>query len=495
MKSLWKYSALLICPLLASPAVASAAAGVITLGTAPNYQTFSDFGQPVALLPDGTYASIWTSWARSLDIQTQWVRPDGSPLLADGGLLVGQADYALASAVVARPAGGAFMAYVGGLTNPADFNPATDHLQVFVQAYDAAGNPLWQAGGVPAMDVAPAHLQQDFQLAAAPGGGVYVCAEEDIFDPTYGRLNLSESDIRCQRLGAGGERLWTDQGVDAGGQPGLKVLPKLLSDGHGGVLAFWSNLRDPFDNPKDPMSIEGQHLTPQGKKTWGSQGRTLRTAGISGAYSLLGNNLLLAASDGQGGAILSFNDWNGRGPVSLDVYAQRVNGAGRVLWGGAAAVATGGTQQQNDSLTATPDGGAFITVWEPNLSGEPVADRLSLYRLGPDGKVLWQRQLSAPEPGMASSDWGAHGSFDGGLLRLAWNHQPQQGVDEAGPRLIVVDLTGHPLNGSSGAPLGTGGGSRLLGGLVYDPARKQGFAVWTENDGGGTDVAGAFFNQ
>ncbi len=494
MKSLWKYSALLLCPLLASPAAASAAARVITLGTAANYQTFSDFGQSVALLPDGTYASVWTDWARTFDIQTQWVRPNGSPLLADGGLLVGKADYALASAVVARPAGGAFMAYVRGLANPAYFNPATDHLQVFVQAYDAAGNPLWQAGGVPAMDAAPAHFQEDFQLAPAPEGGVYVCTEEDVFDPTHGTLG-GPSDIRCQRLGAGGERLWTDQGVDAGGQPGWKVLPKLLSDGHGGVLAFWSNLHDPINYPKDRMSIEGQHLTPQGAKAWGSQGRTLRTAEISAAYSLLGNNILLAASDGQGGAILSFNDWSGRGPLSLDVYAQRVNGAGRVLWGRGAAVATGGTQQQNDSLTATPDGGAFITVWEPNLSAEPVPDRLSLYRLGPDGKVLWQRQLSAPEPGMASSDWGAHGSFDGGLLRLAWNHQPQQGVDEVDPRLIVVDLTGHPLNGSSGAPLGTGGGVRLLGGLVYDPARKQGFAVWTEDHGDGTDVAGGFFSE
>jgi hypothetical protein len=539
MKSLSRYLALLAwCPLLASPPIASAAetlrlrgplsavvqtlvraadgtrrvvlsrqpgpralpaaepasatAKEIALGTTPAIEIFSDFRESVALLTDGTYASVWTDWdGPKFDVRTQWVGPDGSLVFASGGTLVGEADNPFEAAVIANPAGGAFVAYALGQKDPDIVNVQTDFRQVFVQSYDAAGNPLWPSGGVFAMNVDPASFQDQLHMAPAPGGGVYVCASESHSFVANGDL----SDIRCQRLGAGGERLWTDQGINAGGMPGWKVLPKLVPDGHDGVMGFWSNKRDAFDHPKDRSLIEGQHFTAQGVKTWGPQGRILRTAGL-GASVVSSPDELGAVSDGRGGAVLSFDDWSGRGALALDVYAQRVNGAGRVLWGRGAAVATGDTQQQNDSITAAPDGGAFITVWEPHITSEPAPDLLSLYRLGPDGKVLWKRQLASPASDAVPSDWGAYGSFDGGLLRLAWTHQRQQGAGDIDLRLVVFDLAGHPLNGPSGAPLTTDDGAQVLRGLAFDPARKQGFAVWLDQRAGDNlDVSGGFFGE
>src|SRR5262249_15009741 len=121
---------------------------------------------------------------------------------------------------------------------------------------------------------------------------------------------------------------------------------------------------------------------------------------------------LAAVSDGQGGAIVSFDD--GTSPTNIDVFAQRITGDGRLLWRNGVAVATGSRYQGNDSLTAAPDGGAFVTVWLPS----PPTDELWLYRLGPNGKVLWKQQISSGDPRFAFSDFGAYASFDDGLLRL-----------------------------------------------------------------------------
>lgn len=530
MKSSWKCFALLICPLLTSSPAASAApvlrpaapastvfqllppdaggarrvlvsrqprkrtlatAAAIPLGATPGNELFSELGESVALLADGSYASVWTDWdGPKFDIRMQWVGPDGSPAFASGGTLVGEADNPFEAAVIANPEGGAFVAYALGQKEPEIVNVQTDFRQVFIQSYDAAGNPRWPDGGVFAMNVDPSNFDDMLYLAPAPGGGVYVCVEESYsFFTTAGDLSA----IRCQRLGAGGERLWTDQGVTAGGMHGWKVLPKLVPDGHGGLLVFWVNKRDAFTRPKDHTLIEGQRLTAQGTKAWGPRGRILRTTGLgasaSGAYDEFG-----AVSDGRGGAILSFDDWSSRGALALDVYAQRVDGAGHVLWGRGAAVATGDKQQQNDSITAAPDGGAFVTVWEPNITSEPAPDRLWLYRLGPDGKTSWKRPLAAPEEGGAvPSDWGACGSFGGGLLRLTWSHQSPQGTPMAGPRLVVFDLAGHSLNGPSGAPL-TAGDGQFLSGMAFDLARRQGFAIWEEVQNG-LDVAGGLFSE
>jgi hypothetical protein len=468
-----------------------AAAETISLGDTPGTELLSEL-QAMALLPDGTYATAWTDWnGPQFDVRTQWVRPDGSLVFASGGALAGEADNPFLTAVIANPAGGAFVAYARGQQDPEIVNLQTDYRQVFIQSYDAAGNPLWPSGGVFAMTVDPSNFDDMLYLAPAPGGGVYVCVEESYTFITPGG-DLSA--IRCQRLGAGGERLWTDQGVTAGGMHGWKVLPTLVPDGHGGLLVFWVNKRDAFTHPKDHTLIEGQHLTSQGIKAWGPRGRVLRTTGVGASVSASFDEMR-AVPDGRGGAVLSFDDWSGRGALEYDVYAQRVNGAGRVLWGRGAAVATGDKAQQNDSLTAAPDGGAFVTVWEPNIASEPAPDLLWLYRLGPDGKTLWRRQLASPEEaGIISSDWGAYGTFEGGRLLIAWSHQRQQGTETIVPRLLVFDLSGHSLNGPSGDPLITEDISSYLRGLAYDPARQQGFAVWGAVQSS-LDVAGGFFRE
>ena len=220
------------------------------------------------------------------------------------------------------------------------------------------------------------------------------------------------------------------------------------------------------------VQIEGQHLSPDGARSWGMRGRIVRTTKLPAGTGYLSISLA-AVPDGQGGAVVSFDD--GTSPTNLDVFAQRIAGDGRLLWRNGVAVATGSSYQANDSLTATRDGGAFVTVWQPVSSG----DELWLYRLGANGKVLWKQRITAGDPRFSSSDEGAYASFDNGRLRLAWEHFRTDGRS-FDAYLAVYDLAGHRLNGADGTPLNSDLHAQFLRGFVFDPVRKQGLAVWDD---------------
>jgi hypothetical protein len=465
MKPVSKIFALLALPLL-TPALVHAGVREVNLGVTPDREEYNELRQSVALLADGSYASVWTErTGDSADVRMQWVRPDGSVVFAGGGRTVaGAPEHEFDAVVTANPAGGAFVAFT---------RDYSDHEQVFVQSFDAAGNPRWPGDGAAATAAVYGDYQMEPQLIVAPQGGAYLCFQ------VSRSTGDTVSDIGCQRCGADGRRLWTDQGVEAGGQSGFKILPKLVRDSRNGLMVFWRNNRLGPLSPKDRILIEGQHLAPDGSSLWGAQGRIVRTTHFLTQTGYL-YGLFNAVSDGQGGAVVSFQDGTLK---NLDVFAQRVTGDGRLLWGNGAPVATGGSLQQHDSLTAAPDGGAFVTVWQP-----VPPEQLWLYRLGPDGKTLWRQRLSPTDSNLPSHDWGAYGSFNNGRLRMAWNHSRQDGSGTIDVYLAIFDLAGRRLNGPVGTPLTTAQDSQILRGLVFDPARKQGLAVWNDyRKGGGPD--------
>jgi hypothetical protein len=450
-----------------APARATAAVQEVALAVTPNDEEYNELRQSVARLADGSYASVWIEHEGSLRARMQWVRPDGSPLFAGGGRAITNIGADESNAVVvSNPAGGAFVALA---------SKTEDGAQILVQSFDADGNPSWRGDGVFAAAPGIGDLQIEPQLIPAPQGGVFLCFQSFHSIGVAGSDNEG-ADIVCQHLGADGQRLWAASGVRAGGRRGYRELPKVVRDNGSGLLVFWRNGGPSRPDPKAHCLIEGQHLGANGTPRWGAQGRIVRSmilpANVGYLYTALG-----AASDGQGGAVVSFED----GPTNLrsDVFAQRVTGDGRLLWHTGTPVATGAVYQGHDSITAAPDGGAFIAV--------RTGARLLLHRLGPDGKVLWKQQLSSTDSDANPVDWGSYGSFDDGRLRIAWIHQRQSGTWTMDAYLAILDLAGNRLNGPAATPLTTAADGQFLRGFAFDPERNQGFAVWEDRRKGTWD--------
>ncbi len=259
-------------------------------------------------------------------------------------------------------------------------------------------------------------------LVADAVGDVFVCFQ---FFGVGPRL-----DIRCQRFDGTGQRLWSNAGASAadGGNDELRVVPRGVSDGAGGLLLFWRNQREIDGSAVGPMLMEGQHFGPDGRRLWGPAPKVIRSTRLApdNGYTF---KFFQVVTDGSGGAVLAFNDWVADDPA-LDVVAQRVSEAGELLWGSGAVVTAAPGPQQHDQTIASGDGGAFVAVFELVNDSH---NRLRLFRLGPDGRHLWSPDgILVSDPGATALDYGLFGSYEGEVLRLAWTHQAAPAAHQFG---------------------------------------------------------------
>lgn len=475
----------LVFTLLLSFPVSSARAAdpprEVALGTLPVREGFNELRQNLARLPGGGYAVVWESVGLGNgDIHLQVVRPDGTKALGPAGVLVaGTERYESEAVVASSPQGTIFVAWKDVLSGE-DLNS-----RIRVQAYDTAGQALWAAGGVFAADPPNREFQDTPNLVPGPDGGVYVCVQSNL-------LTVDDAKVRCNLLDSAGHPLWSETGQDAGGLMGWRILPKGVPDGEGGLLVFWRNERRLFDDETiDPALMEGQRFDPAGTRLWG-QGKIVRTTNLpeSGGYIY---TVFDVVADGHGGAVLAFDDWSGNPGWGRDVYAQRVNPEGKTLWGSRAVVRSGKAQQQNAAVIAAPDGGAFFVV---NEFLGPTSVRSRVFRLSREGRQLWTRKGVLLSNGRFQ-DYGAYGSFDDGVLRIAWIHQTQLGFF-FDVNLSAFDLSGRRLTPAAGIPITQAQDAQFLRGFVFDPERGQGFAVWNDRRQGSFDLMdayGAFYTE
>ena len=174
----------------------------------------------------------------------------------------------------------------------------------------------------------------------------------------------SNSDIFARHLLADGSSApgWPAGPLLVSGAPGLQEQPSLVADGAGGVFAFWQDSRNGSD-----YDIYGQHLNNLGAIVSG--GGALWIADGIAISAATGNEYSpMAVTDGAGGAILVWQDGR-HGAGNYDIYAQRVDGGGNLLWAPAGVpVCTAVNNQINPMIIADGSGGAFI-AWQDYRKG------------------------------------------------------------------------------------------------------------------------------
>ncbi len=441
--------------------------------------------QAVVVLAGGGFGVVWEEghyWEG--DVRMQWLDREARPLFAAGGqLIAGTPAAEYDPVIVAHPSAGAYVAFQLGIDS--------QHNDIVVQYFDVNGEPQWPGDGVLAAIRPPNADLRSPHLVANPASGVFVC-----FEFTEG----STCDIRCQHIDSTGKRRWSDSGasVGNGGDQELRVRPKGLSDGAGGLMLFWRNQRDRWQEPGEgragdlPMLMEGQRFSRDGQKLWGAVPKVVRTTGLASDRWWGGSwpSFFQVVSDGNGGAVLAFDDWNGADLALgvMDVMAQRVSGAGDLLWGVGTVVTGADGLQKHEQTIGAGDGGAFVAVWEDVGPGHDQLDQLRLFRLGPDGSHAW------PSAGLllSTAAYGVVGSFDGGILRLAWNHGYASPSDEADVRFVTYSPEGQ-VTGSTW--LTRANGPQVLRGLARSPESGGTLGVWDDRRKGtfsDQDVMGAF---
>ena len=384
----------------------------IPICTAENEQYFP------AITTDGNDGGIVT-WRDgrngNYDIYAQRVDGKGDILWIDNGIPICKHDASQsAPAIVSDLNGGAII--VWGDTR----NGSQDS---YAQRINAKGDILWQQDGVPVC-VEP-NLQDDFTAISDENGGVIVVWED---------WRAGNQDIYAQKLSSEGKTIWELNGIAVFKGEGDQYDPAIISDGDGGAIIVWWDISTPDWN------IFAQRINSKGRLAWdslisvcsaqGNQGApAIVTDGNGGAFCIWADyrndpNFFTTAqlyaqhitadgktiwtkdgipinevtanqqqhncvSDGKGGFIVTW--WDDR-DIFADIYAQRVDADGTILWDKKGIpICVEGGMQQNPMLVTDGVGGA-IAYWIDFREdiGNTTEDAIYAQRMDAEGKVLWK---------------------------------------------------------------------------------------------------------
>lgn len=183
--------------------------------------------------------------------------------------------------------------------------------------------------------------------------------------------------------------VWPQFGRAACDDPAIQQRPVITSDGAGGAIIAWEDLRT------SPSLIAAQHLFASGEldAAWPHFGRALMAVPLVNPVGGQANAALVP--DLTGGAIVVWEDGRS-GTTGLDIYAQHVlaNGTVDPAWPatGTPVVAVDGVQER--PIIVSDAAGGAIVAW---MDGRPGASVVDIYA---------QRVLAS---GLVDATWPANG--------------------------------------------------------------------------------------
>jgi hypothetical protein len=227
---------------------------------------------------------------------------------------------------------------------------------------------------------------------------------------------------------------WIGDGISISTASNHQEDAEIISDGFGGAIIVWEDYR------MGPTGgVYAQRINSSGDRYWTNNGVVI-------IDDFLGQVSPHLATDGNGGAFITWSGWSG---IDVDIQAQYINSSGDLQWGGELNISSATGNQ--DTPLIIPDGvGGAIIVWVDNRG----SDRdLYAQRINASGDLYW--------------------SIDGVEISTAINDQrnPQISTDGDGGVFIVwADYRDNPSS-----PV-----------IYAQRINKTGDAVWTGN---GTVIA------
>ncbi len=302
------------------------------------------------------------------DIYAQHVLANGTldPTWPNEGLLVcASASNQQNPAIASDGAGGAFVTWEDLRNEP--------YLDIYAQHVLANGtlDPAWPTAG---RAVCAAPLDQQQPAIAIDGAGGAIVTWEDF-------RNEPEYDIYAQHLLANGtvDAAWPTGGRAVCTAAEYQQQPAITSDGSGGAIVAWDDFRGAPEH-----DIYAQHVLANGAldAAWLTDGRSVCTAAWDQQWPAI-------ASDGAGGALVTWQDFRGASPY--DIYAQRVRANGQLGDDPTIAVIVPWTPTFSlENVRPNPAHGE-LRVALSLASSEPAVVEL----VDPSGRILARRDVSA----------------------------------------------------------------------------------------------------
>jgi hypothetical protein len=183
---------------------------------------------------------------------------------------------------------------------------------------------------------------------------------------------------------------------------GEQLSPVLVSDGKEGAFVIWRDQRE------SRAAIYAQHLNQQSQPTW-------KQDGIRIATSSKDQLALSAISDGKNGVLIFWQDLrNDAG----DIFGQRVDASGNLLWGAAGVEVNRAINKQSEPKAVSDgEGGAFVIWRDFKLGHEDIAAQ----RIDGNGKILFEPAGRNVAPGAGNQALGDIAATNDGGFVVVWS--------------------------------------------------------------------------
>ncbi|MBI5805199.1 T9SS type A sorting domain-containing protein [candidate division TA06 bacterium] len=233
-------------------------------------------------------------------------------------------------------------------------------------------SPSWQPNGIRVVNVG---FPEQARICTDGKSGAIICWQEQY------RLGGSDTDydIYAQRVDSGGNMVWQTDGVPVCSLTNSEAwFADIVSDGAGGAIISWEEWgRDGTGYPH----IYAQRLDSLGNRVWPENGITV--CSLPSAYVNM-------CADGRNGAVMAWQDERDVGTTSDDIYAQRVDANGNILWqADGVPVCTADDLQLDPLVCVNNKGSTAITWWEDYRNRNTTGKDIYAQLLDSLGNIRW----------------------------------------------------------------------------------------------------------
>lgn len=208
-------------------------------------------------------------------------------------------------------------------------------------------------------------------LVGLKDGSLYVAWQHMTDSPAPSDVPLT---VSVQHINQRGNPSFDPKGLDVSDlAPGTRQTDPVIVETHTGVIIVW------VDNRSGSESIYAQHVLSSGRLAWGP-------VGIPVADDYQRQHQIKAVTDGHNGVIIVWEDLRS---MTQDLYAQRIDGRGNLLWGNGVLVAGAPHGQIHASLASDGHGGAVIGWHDNRDSGDGYGWDIYVNKIDSDGVVAF----------------------------------------------------------------------------------------------------------
>jgi hypothetical protein len=245
-----------------------------------------------------------------------------------------------------------------------DYRENSDNADIYIQSINSNGEVRWTSNGIPVkIDSLFSGLTRI--VDDGTGGVILIWTESFVFN--YNR-------IVAQRIDANGNLMWNTDGVVLSQltHPINHAEFKPVTDGSGGIYFAWVTNSGGIEN-----DIFCQRVGNNGQLIWGTPVTVCNLPGSQFVISI--------DSDKQGGILIT---WSDDRSGNMDIYAQRLDPSGNILWGlNGTVVCNESSNQGNSKITVDELGNSFIT-WEDRRNSAIWVD-IYAQKLNSDANYFW----------------------------------------------------------------------------------------------------------